>query len=217
LVDLAGAIYRMESQIPARRTNPTRQWHVTAPVRKPAFWRQKGGPLLASALAFLNRAEWVFTFVPRAVLPFQPISTDRRPVRQIILFSGGMDSACGAGVHSGDKRHVQLVSFATSQLLPLQRTLAAELGYLPPTQWRLAGQRGKEGMNLVRGLMFLSLGAAVAYTFGATKIFQYENGLLASAIPPSGNFVSTRHAHPELHRRFGTTIRGGFRGGSQDN
>jgi 7-cyano-7-deazaguanine synthase in queuosine biosynthesis len=203
LLDLAGAIYRVESQIPPRRTNPVREWRITAPVRVPAFWQQKGGPLLASALAFLNRADWIFTFVPRVGGPLPQTDVETRRVRQIILFSGGMDSACGAGSRSGDKREVQLVSFSTAnQLLSLQRKLAAELGYLAPTQWRLVGQRGKEGMNLVRGLMFLSLGAAVAYSFGAREILQYENGLLASATPPSGNFISTRHAHPELHRRL---------------
>jgi 7-cyano-7-deazaguanine synthase in queuosine biosynthesis len=203
LIDLAGVIYRVESQIPSRPTNPAREWQVTAPVRVPNFWRNTGGPLLASALAFLNRAQWTFTFTARAGAPLTLPPPDARRVRQIILFSGGMDSACGAGVHKGSKRDVQLVCFSTTNLLlPLQRKLAEELGHFPPTQWRLVGRRGKEGMNLIRALMFLSLGAAVASSFDASEIFQYENGVLACAIPPTGNFVSTRHAHPELHRRL---------------
>jgi hypothetical protein len=96
---------------------------------------------------------------------------------------------------------VQLVSFYSNQRA-LQRQLAEELGYAPPTQWRLQGRRGKEGMDLIRALMFLTLGAVVAETFGAPIVFQYENGVLATAIPPAGTMVPTRHAHPELHRRL---------------
>src|SRR5262249_15259771 len=76
------------------------------------------------------------------------------------------------------------------------------LGYGPPTQWRLVGRRGKQGMDLIRAFMFLTLGAVVAETFGASTVFQYENGVLAMAVPPSGSQVPTRHAHPEFHRRI---------------
>jgi hypothetical protein len=33
-------------------------------------------------------------------------------------------------------------------------------------------------MNLIRSFMFLSLGAAVAESYGARRIVQYENGVL---------------------------------------
>jgi hypothetical protein len=57
-------------------------------------------------------------------------------------------------------------------------------------------------MNLIRSFMFLSLAAAVAESYGARRIVQYENGVLATAVPQSGNFIPTRHAHPETHRRM---------------
>jgi 7-cyano-7-deazaguanine synthase in queuosine biosynthesis len=202
LLDLAGAIYRVESQIPGRRTNPVVEWRIAAAVRDPGYWSSTGGPLLASVLEFLSRARWSFTFSPRERAPeivSAPAGT--RSIRQIVLFSGGMDSACGLGVHSGRKDQVQLVSFYTRQRA-LQRSLSEELAFGVPVQWRLIGARGSEGMNLIRSFMFLSLGAVVADTFGVTELFQYENGFLALAIPPSGSFVPTRHAHPELHRRM---------------
>ena len=202
LIDLAGAIYRVESQVPARPTNPVAEWAVSAPVRDLRFWNESGGVLLARVLTFLTRAKWTFDFRARPRAPTMiPASSVARRVDQIALFSGGMDSACGAGVHAGAKSLTQLVGFATRQKT-LQQELAHELGYQPPTQWRLPGARGKEGMNLIRSMMFLSLGAAVAETFGATHIYQYENGALASAIPPAGNFLATRHAHPILHHRL---------------
>ncbi len=210
LMDLVGAIYRIESQVPQRLTNPAKEWKITAPVRDLKFWTAEGGTLLGSSLGFLNRALWTFTFERRRNAA-DPVLTrsNARKVEQVILFSGGMDSACGAGVHKFDKQRVQLVSFSTRQG-GLQRAIAAELGYLPPTQWRLYGGRGKEGMNLIRSIVFLTLGAVVAETFRASSIFQYENGFLAAAIPPSGSFIPTRHAHPELHRRVERLFRAVF-------
>jgi 7-cyano-7-deazaguanine synthase in queuosine biosynthesis len=202
LLDLSGGIYRVESQIALRPTNPAIEWHIAASVRDLAFWSSDGGPLLAFVLGFLNRARWNFRFRSRPKvneLAFEAEKT--RKVTDIILFSGGMDSACGAGVHKGPREEAQLVGFYSTQLA-LQQALAKDLGYAEPTQWRLTGHRGKEGMDLIRAFMFLTLGAIVAESFGASRIFQYENGFLAAAIPPSGSFVPTRHAHPEFHRRM---------------
>jgi len=202
LLDLAGAIYRLESQVPPRPTNPVKEWQVSAPVRDVAFWSATGGALMASVLRFLNRAQWTFSFEPRGKIEELATTPTPRAAREVMLFSGGMDSACGAGVHPGPREQVQLVSFYSNQRT-LQQTLAGELGYGAPTQWRLVGRRGKEGMDLIRAFMFLTLGAAVAETLGASTIFQYENGVLAMAIPSSGSQVPTRHAHPEFHRRLG--------------
>jgi 7-cyano-7-deazaguanine synthase in queuosine biosynthesis len=201
LLDLAGAIYRIESQIRRRATDPAIEWVVTAPVRDAVFWNSTGGLLLASTLSFLNRALWKFRFTqrrgaPAIVLP----GLSQNPIEEVILFSGGMDSLCGAGSHAAPHR-ARLVSFYHSQS-GLQAELAAELGFAPPTQWRLGGRRGREGMNLIRSFMFLVLAAVVAASHRARKIYQYENGVLAVAVPQSGNFIPTRHAHPETHRRM---------------
>ncbi|UVK35802.1 hypothetical protein LHFGNBLO_006016 (plasmid) [Mesorhizobium sp. AR10] len=202
LIDLAGAIYRIESQIRRRPTDPAVRWELDIPVRDPDFWTSTGGPLLASCLGFLNRARWIPTFYARSdAVEFIHPEPDERKVDQITLFSGGMDSLSGAGSHAGARDPIQLVSFYHGQAR-LQSELAAELGYHLPTQWRLTGRRGREGMNLIRSFMFLSLGAAVAESYGARRIVQYENGVLGTAVPQSGNFITTRHAHPETHRRI---------------
>lgn len=202
LVDLAGAVYRVESQIRRRVTDPAVQWELRAPVRDPAFWAEVGGPLLASCLGFLNRARWTFDFMARPdAAHFACPQPDARDVDQITLFSGGMDSLCGAGSDLRPHSSVQLVSFYHGQA-SLQGRLATALGYGQPTQWRLSGHRGQQGLNLIRSFMFLSLGAAVADTYSARRIVQYENGVLATAVPQSGNFIPTRHAHPETHRRM---------------
>jgi 7-cyano-7-deazaguanine synthase in queuosine biosynthesis len=201
LLDLVGGIYRIESQIPRTLTNPVREWRLEAAVRDVEFWSSTGGHFLASVLGFMNRSLWTIQFRQRNKAAAVPITLTTSRVDEIILFSGGMDSASGAGVHKTPKDRVRLVSFASTQA-KLQRELAEALGYGPPVQWRLKGHRGKEGMDLLRSLMFLTLGAIVAESFGVSTIYQYENGLLAAAIPPAGNFIPTRHAHPELHRRL---------------
>ena len=61
-------------------------------------------------------------------------------------------------------------------------------------------------MNQIRAFMFLSIGAVVAHSWAAETLFQYENGVLAAAVPPSGLFVPTRHAHPEFHSRMGRLL-----------
>lgn len=212
LVDISGAIYRIESQIRKRATDPAILWEVSIPVRDPDFWTSVGGPLLASALGFMNRARWVLSFVERPdAIDFARPQPDKRLVEQVTLFSGGMDSLSGAGSDTGTRDATQLVSFYHSQA-SLQSALAAELGYQAPTQWRLTGRRGREGMNLIRSLMFICLGAAVAETYGARRILQYENGVLGIAVPQSGNFIPTRHAHPETHRRVAKLLDSVFDG-----
>lgn len=202
LLDLVGGIYRIESQIPRTLTNPVREWSLQGAVRDVEFWSTTGGPLLTSVLGFMNRSLWTIAFRQRRKAAALAIKSDATSkVDEVILFSGGMDSASGAGVHKTSKERVQLVSFASTQS-KLQRELAEALGYAPPVQWRLKGHRGKEGMDLIRSLMFLTLGAVVAESFGVSTVYQYENGFLAAAVPPAGNFIPTRHAHPELHRRL---------------
>lgn len=201
LLDLAGGVYRVESRIKRRATDPAVDWRLTAPVRDIEFWRTQGGPLLGDVLSFLNRGRWRCDFVPRpAARPPELAAPVERNIQEVILFSGGMDSLCGAGVHQTPPDGVALVGCYHKQAA-LQIELGEALGYPTLAQWRLAGQRGKEGMNLVRSFMFLTLGAVTAETYGASKIYQYENGVLALAIPPAGNFIPTRHAHPETHRR----------------
>jgi hypothetical protein len=65
LLDLVGAVYRIESEVPQRLTNPAKEWKITAPVRDLKFWTAEGGTLLGSCLGFLSRALWTFTFERR--------------------------------------------------------------------------------------------------------------------------------------------------------
>ena len=101
------------------------------PSAIPLFWTEVGGPLLASCLGFLNRALWTFDFTTRPdAVDFVRPEADERPVEQITLFSGGMDSLCGAGSDERPHASIQLVSFYHGQA-SLQGELAAALRYPP--------------------------------------------------------------------------------------
>ena len=63
-----------------------------------------------------------------------------------------------------------------------------------------SGSPGRGHSFRYRSFLFLSLAAAVARSWGARRIFQFENGILASSVPPAPSFSMTRHAHPSLHR-----------------
>jgi hypothetical protein len=71
-----------------------------------------------------------------------------------------------------------------------------------------SGDRGRFGGQFqYRSFLFLSLAGAVADSFGATRIYQFENGPLAAALPPSPMYRMTRHAHPRLHAAAGSLFR----------
>jgi hypothetical protein len=113
-----------------------------------------------------------------------------------------MDSICGAMTMNSkeEKDKTALVSFYTKQK-SLQKGLADELGFINHIQWgkkwRLRTGRGKS--FYYRSFLFLSLAAIVAESWEVKKIIQFENGILASAIPPSPAWRMTRHAHPLVH------------------
>src|SRR5262249_1832378 len=78
------------------------------------------------------------------------------------------------------------------------------LEFSAPVQWRLAwtGSPGRGHSYLYRSFLFLALAGATAGSWKSRRILQFENGVLATAIPPAPSFGMTRHAHPDLQRRF---------------
>jgi 7-cyano-7-deazaguanine synthase in queuosine biosynthesis len=117
------------------------------------------------------------------------------------MLSGGMDSACGAATLGRVEDGVRLVSFYTRQKAT-QRLIAQELQHDAPVQFTF--QRGRQpgrGRSFhYRGLFFLSIAAAVAESYGVRELIQFENGILATSMPPSPAWRMTRHAYPPVHR-----------------
>jgi hypothetical protein len=133
---------------------------------------------------------------------------------RVALFSGGLDSACGVGSRD-DPATTCPVSFYTLQM-DRQNRLCDALGVRRPVQWSWS-RRFPEGRGqgfFYRAFPYLALTAVTARSLGTTEILQFENGILAYAVPPSASLLMTRHAHPRLHEYcaslFGTVLGGGW-------
>jgi hypothetical protein len=160
LLDIAAVVYRIERQLPKRGpTNPNLKYKLTVPLREPAVWDGRPKALLRELLGFLGNAVWEVSFTDRrgGSLGLSKIRPSEQPVTRVALLSGGLDSACGAGSGLVSPLDTQLCSFYTRQKL-LQRQIAADLGFLSPTQWQQKGRAGRGRSFYYRSLLFLSLG-----------------------------------------------------------
>lgn len=202
LLDVAGCIYRIERALPpAGKTNAYTNYRVTIPLRSPGRWNAAALDALCDALEVLGGATWHFDLT-RAKTAVDVVDKSQRNTRRIngvALFSGGVDSSCGAAALQD--RGVQFCSFYTRQKTR-QLNLARALDLAEPTQWTIARSAGRGRSFFYRSFLFLTQAAVVAQSWGARKIMQFENGVLASAIPPSEAFLMTKHAYPTFHRHL---------------
>lgn len=204
LVDFAAAVYQIEKHLKGRqRTNPPARFELSMQLRNPDAWTRRAVEMAQRALLLLGNAQWTLTFTGglKADVPGLG-AVDSEQVDRIVLFSGGMDSACGAACVLDHRHRTRLVSFYTRQKT-LQRTIANDIGFKPPVQWGMRWDselgRGRGHTYYYRSFLFLCLAAATAESWGARTILQFENGILASSIPPSPSWMMTKHAHPKLH------------------
>lgn len=183
LIDLAGAIFQIERQLRGRgRTNPPEKFALSIALRSPRMWTKKAISATISALNLLGDASWQIEIEPglRAEIPkFETTQGDQ--VVQVALFSGGLDSTCGAYSLRDERARTQLVSFYTGQK-SLQLELATAIGFSKPVQWsrKWTGDLGRGHSFRYRSFLFLALAAVVANSWKARRILQFENGILAS-------------------------------------
>lgn len=203
LLDFAAAVYQIEKQLTGRqRTNPPERFELRMQLRNPIAWNDQAVVAAGNMLHLLGNAVWTVDFKPglRAPIPAHRREGDRS-VTQVALLSGGVDSTCGVASLQVQASSTQLVSFYTRQKT-LQRNIASNLGFSLPSQWYMnwAGEPGRGHSFHYRSFLFLALAAVVAESWGARTIFQFENGVLATAIPPASSWMMTKHAHPLLHQ-----------------
>lgn len=202
LIDLGVFIYLLERTLPGKQQmNRLSQLSVKFGVRDESVWTKEAVQDLEELLFFIGGTRWKFTFWTDVTL-----NNDLNPPREqdkaskIALFSGGLDSLCGASTfyNSSD---IRLVSFYTRQKT-LQRDLAANLGLHSPVQWRWKEYPtvGRGRSFRYRSFLFLCLAAATAQSYETNSIFQFENGILASSVAPSLSIQVTKHAHYRLHK-----------------
>jgi 7-cyano-7-deazaguanine synthase in queuosine biosynthesis len=206
LVDLAAAIYQIDRHITSwRGTNPPARIQLSMRLRNPNAWSEQAIRALHASLQLLGNAPWELQFGSGSKAPIPKYQTENGgAINQVALFSGGVDSMCGAITLRNTSAHTRLVSFYSAQKT-LQRRLASEIGFQAPVQWRMKWLRepGRGRSFYFRSFLFLVLAGAVAETWDARTVFQFENGILATAVPPTPSWMMTKHAHPLLHETMG--------------
>ncbi|MGN4151757.1 hypothetical protein ACS0Y3_15350 [Burkholderia gladioli] len=207
LVRVGLAVHAIERALPAAlSTNRPVEFDVHLKLEDPERWRGAALQALEALLGFQGDAVWHWKMEggARVLAGLQDAgaSLDQRPIDYVTLFSGGLDSTCGIAGAKQEATRTQLVSHYSRQKSK-QRILANSLGYAPPTQIRIAGLTGRGRAFFYRSFYFLCLAAAVASSYGVQRVVQYENGVLATAVPPAPAYFMTRHAHPTIHRMAG--------------
>jgi len=185
-------------------TNRPVAFDVRLELEEPERWTTVAVQHLSELLQFQGDATWQWTFLPtkRATsVDSRAVQIVDREIDQAVLFSGGLDSTSGIATLCSNANRIQLVSHYSKQKSD-QNAIAEKLGYLPPIQARIVrkelGSRGRA--FLYRSFYFLCLGGAAAASYDIKSILQFENGMLAAAIPPAPTYFMTRHAHPIIHR-----------------
>ncbi|MFX0195176.1 MAG: hypothetical protein ACFFCW_03555 [Candidatus Hodarchaeota archaeon] len=202
LLDIAASVFLIERNLPGKQ-HVNRAVKITAEIglRAPSVWSPRAIAALQELLLFMGWTHWEFSFskLEKYKMPLV-VSRGADEFEKVSLFSGGLDSLCGAATER-DNDGNRLVSYYSKQKV-LQRDLASELGMTAPVQWSTykSSFSGRGTNYFYRSFMFLSLAAVTARSYGASRIQQFENGILASGIPPSLADRSTKHAHYRVHR-----------------
>lgn len=212
LLEIARLVWEVEKHTPKRISSQRpRSVNIDMSLRAPSAWSEEAVQALRDILRLLGNAEWHFNFQKRRAgaknsldLMAETSRTDGGNAEAVALFSGGLDSTSGLAWLQTEKRDVALASFygAKAKQVAIRDSFAIERHFQAMCQW--VGSRTRFGGQFqYRSLLFLSLGAAVAASYGAKTLYQFENGPLAVSLPPSPNYRMTRHAHPKLHHMMG--------------
>jgi 7-cyano-7-deazaguanine synthase in queuosine biosynthesis len=205
LLDIAMGVHFLErDQRKKAETNRVRLVKVKLPVRNLDLWKPLADPL-CDLLRFMGGYDWRVEFVESRAQIYKADSIAEHDCSKVVLNSGGMDATCGLSTLVDDAKRLRLASFYTLNS-KIQRHIAEDLGFVEPSRmravWRNRSERRGNGALSYRSFLFLSFGTVVARSFGATELLQFENGVMARAVPPAASYFTTRHSHPKTHRLF---------------
>lgn len=205
LIDLAMAIYQIERSLSGfRGGNRPVQYNLSIKLRRPELWQGKAIEKIRELLYLQGNAIWNINILSSSMAPVPPHKkheSGMNEISQITLFSGGLDSTCGLATLLNSSKITQPVSFYSRQK-KLQIDITRELGFTTPVQFsrKTRMNPGSGRRSYYRSFLFLSLAAVAAFSWDVRKILQFENGVLATAVPPGDAWFMTRHAHPILHK-----------------
>lgn len=209
LLDLSICVTTIERRLRGRqKTNVPSKITLHWPVRDTSRWSEKVVTTAQSALGLMGNTLWTLKPILNSTVerPQAEHTAEASKTGPVVLFSGGLDSASGVASERKSDNFV-LCGFYTQQK-SVQEKIAEGLGMSAPIQWtwknRLPRTRGRS--YYYRSLLFLSMAAYTASSFDRKQIYQYENGILATAVHPAPSYRMTLHAHPHVHRLFESVL-----------
>ena len=189
-----------------------RRISVTLTLESPTPWVHVTDRL-ADLLYFLTDDEWTFAFEAGAEAPPEPIPLfpeEISPESEVVLFSGGLDSACGAYLRAQalagtDRRVVAVTSFGHTVSRKRVWDVFTALGHRETVRWcgfehQLKAQDADEdGSRRARGFYFLAVASALAKRIGVNRVLSFETGVGALSTPMNAaqaGAQNTRAMHP---------------------
>ncbi|MBN9521363.1 hypothetical protein J0H58_23050, partial [bacterium] len=201
-----------------------RRIRLEVPVRCPAVWdRPAVHAALADALRVLTDDEYEFGFHPAAeparpaAYLFDRVAADRPEFDELVLFSGGLDSLCGAveEVLVRERRVVLLSHRSATRVAARQDAVFAALAGRVARRAAAPAHVGltvnkREDLNRdfnqrTRSFLFAAAGAVVARQVGLRRVRFYENGVTSLNLPVSPELVgarASRTTHPAALARL---------------
>ena len=203
-----------------------RRFRFDIPVRNPELWSSPPvQELLTDTLGFLSDDSYEFQFLPmqkpvgmQYYLNFDGAAGEDRRSREVVLFSGGLDSLAGAAeVLSRPEANVVLVSHQSSTKIgAVQRKLAAALSRRAggrvlhvPVRMNKDQGLGVEFTLRSRSFFFAALGTVVAHLLHVDRLRFYENGVISLNLPVATHVVgarATRSTHPRVLAGFNSLL-----------
>jgi 7-cyano-7-deazaguanine synthase in queuosine biosynthesis len=215
LIEIAAYVFAADEM--ASRGGPTmaamgrdwrRRFRFVISIRDPALWsRPEVVEALTEALDFMSEDEFHFEFLLHdAPAPIEryfdlgPPLGHKFASDEVLLFSGGMDSLCGALVllKQQPRKRLLLVSHqSSSKMTAHQRLLAealqdrfAERVLHVPVRAGITDATPREFTQRTRSFLFSAIAAAVGASH--QRILFYENGVVSFNLPIAGQVVGTR-------------------------
>jgi 7-cyano-7-deazaguanine synthase in queuosine biosynthesis len=223
LVEIAVTVYLVDQLVarPAERelsdgSTWARDLRLQIPVREPQPWCRHAAQL-SQLLAWLTDDRWDLEFVQRAsgtgpldtreAFLFDTIPAGAAPV----LFSGGLDSAAGLAAYLTHEDAVAISVQTSNWMQHVQQRVVRELSKVSrhacvPLRYRVSMHRQKhpaESSQRSRGLLFLAIGIATAWTLRQDRLQIFENGIGAINLPylrSQYGSQASRAMHPKTLR-----------------
>jgi 7-cyano-7-deazaguanine synthase in queuosine biosynthesis len=230
LLELAAFVYAADQSVTRGGTTKIdygdgwrRHFRFEVPVRCPELWaRPEVRAALTGALEFLTDDVYEFAFHevrnPRRSDSYLFEGSPGNKYEEVVLFSGGLDSLCGAVEEVLVKRRrVLLVSHqSATRVAARQQALFDALcacvprgGRVPahvPVTINKGEELNRDFTQRSRSFVFAAVAAVVARLAGLERIRFYENGVTSLNLPVSPELVgarASRTTHPQVLARFG--------------